>query len=153
MTAPISFPSTTSNFAFPLLFAGQAQKELSINHALTLIDSMLTPSVSASLSTPPAGANEGDCFRISASPTDDWSGHEGEIAIQIGGAWQFIYPKSGMTVFDKAAGSLLHYNSGWKNAAEPAPPTGGNVVDNEARAALSDLIQALRNLGVFSNPS
>lgn len=149
MAVPISFPSTTARYSLPMLFAGQAQKEFAINQSLAVIDAMLATSVTASLSDPQASVSEGECFRIVAPASGDWLGHEDEIAVWVGGAWQFVVPHTGMSVFDQAAAAFLHYNSGWKSANEPSAPTGGTVVDSEARAALSELIQALRNLGVF----
>lgn len=153
MADPIAFPSTTPNYSLPLLFTGQAQKEFSLNQALTLIDAILTPSVNASLGTPPPTPDEGESFRVSAPATADWINHEGEIAIRIGGTWQFVQPMAGMTIFDRADAAYWHYNSTWKSASEPAVPTGGSVVDIEARTALTDLIQALRNLGIFAGQS
>ena len=153
MVDPIVFPSTTPKYSLPLLFAGQAQKEFSINQALTLIDTMLMPCVSASLTSPPASANDGECFRVSASASGDWTGHEDEIAVRIGDAWQFVQPVIGMTVFDQADATYWHYNTTWRNASEPTVPTDGSVVDIEARMALTELIQALRNLGIFADKS
>ncbi|MAY20470.1 MAG: hypothetical protein CL955_07615 [Erythrobacteraceae bacterium] len=153
MADPIAFPSTTPNYSLPLLFTGQAQKEFSLNQSLTLIDALLTPSVNASTDTPPPTANEGESFRVSAPATGDWTNHEDEIAIRIGGAWQFVQPVTGMTLYDQADAAYWHYNSTWKSAAEPAAPTGGSVVDIEARTALAELIQALRNLGIFAGQS
>lgn len=37
----------------------------------------------------------------------------------------------------------------WRLASVPAAPTGGSVVDIEARATLAALIAALRQTGVF----
>ena len=153
MSVPISFPSTTANYSLPLLFTGQAQKEFSLNQSLSIIDAMLTPTVSASLSTPPTNAAEGECFRVAAPTDGEWLAHDNDIAIRLGGAWQFVQPQDGLTVFDRLDGAFWHFNSGWKSASEPAAPTGGSVIDSEVRAALSELIQALRNLGVFSDLS
>ena len=149
MTTPISFPSTSSNFSLPLLFAGQAQKEFSLNQSLSIIDALLLQSVDASASVPPAGPADGAKYRVQAGASGDWSGHDDDIAIQIGGAWHFVAPKNGMNLFDREAENTLHYNSGWKSAAEPTAPSGGATVDSEARAAIVELIEALRNLGVF----
>lgn len=135
------------------MLAGQAQKEFSINQALSVIDTLLSASVSATLSTPPANPVEGESYRIGASATDEWTSHEDKVAIWLGGAWQFLQPHAGFTIFDQTDGSLWHYNSAWKTAIEPAAPTGGSIVDTEARLVISELIQALRNLGIFPDPT
>lgn len=56
-----------------------------------------------------------------------------------------------MTVFDVQAGAFMHYNVSWESATEPVEPNGGTTIDVEARAALTDLIEALRKIGIFSN--
>lgn len=152
MSVPISFPSTTPNFQLPLLFAGQAQKEFFFNQAISLVDALGSNCVVSSAHTPPAAPIDGECYRVSAPGENDWFGHDDEIAVRIGGTWHFVTPYVGMAVFDRAADTLIHYKAGWNAAVEPLAPSGGTTVDLEARAALSELIEALRNLGVFANP-
>jgi len=149
MTAAIEFPSTTPHFALPLLFSGQAQKEFYINQAISVIDSMLQGGVSDSLSTPPANPSEGEAFRVLPSSTGVWAQREDQLAIWIGGSWHYVQPALGMMIFDRAASTMLYFKAGWQNASEPAVPVGGTTVDNEARAAVSDLISALKTMGIF----
>jgi hypothetical protein len=68
----------------------------------------------------------------------------------IAGDWQFIEPVHGMTLFDQAADHALVFRSGWKDAQTPSPATGGTVIDVEARAAISALVQALKLIGLLS---
>lgn len=153
MAVPISFPSTTSKFSLPLLFAGQAQKEFFVNESLSLIDSLLSGVIKESLATPPAAPVEGDCFRIVATASGDWAGHEDELAIFVGGAWQFVAPQSGMSVFDQQAGATVHFNGSWQSPIEPIQPNGGTTIDTEARQMIGELIEALQKAGVFANPA
>ena len=149
MAVPISFPSTTARFGLPLLFSGQAQKEFSINQAFAMVDSLLQSSILESVDTPPPSPTEGDCYRVVAPATGDWLDHEDDIAVSLGGAWQFVRPQPGMRVYDVAEGAILHYESEWKRAEEPALPSGGSVIDAEARQAIAELMEALRKIGVF----
>ncbi len=149
MTAPISFPSTTANFALPLLFSGQAQKELSINQTVSLLDALVQSSVDASLSSPPLNPEDGSTYRVLANASDIWAGKDDQLAVQLGGAWHFVAPKAGLRLFDRQAGTLLHYDSTWKSANEPALASGGTVIDAEARQMLLELVEALRILGIF----
>lgn len=149
MPTPVSFPSKTQAFALPLLFAGQAQKEFALNHALTAIDSALQLSVEASLSSPPASVAEGEAYRVTSAASADWQGQEDKIATLIGGTWVFVEPFSGLRLFDRNAGVMIHYESTWESALAPQIPSGGVTIDTEARQMLAELIEALRKIGVF----
>ncbi len=150
MPDPISFPSTTPVAGLPLLIAGQAQKEFFVNQALCLLDALHARAVTASQPSPPPGASDSDCYRITAPATGAWAGREDSIAVLIAGGWHFIAPVSGMALFDRSSDCLLVFRSGWKRAQAPALPTGGTVVDVEARAAIVTLVQALRAIGVLA---
>lgn len=149
MPTPISFPSQTRTFALPLLFAGQAQKEFTINHALTAIDSALQSSVEASLPSPPAAVTEGQAYRVISVASAEWQGKEDSVATMIGGSWFFTEPFPGMRLYDRTAGTIIHYESGWESAQAPQTPTGGSTIDVEARQMLTELTEALRKVGVF----
>lgn len=151
MANPIAFPSTTPKLSLPLLFVGQAQKEPFINHALTMIDALMHGSVTDALASPPSDPFEGEAFRVLAAASGEWSNQEDNIALRVGGSWEFVPPQEGMMVFDQAADKLFRFSAGWQAAIEPTLPSGGTTVDNEAREAISGLIQALRSVGIFAN--
>lgn len=152
MANSIVFPSTTPNLSLPLLFAGQSQKEPTINLAISVIDSLLIGTIEASLATPPTTPESGDAYRILENASGEWAGHDRQIALWIGGAWEYIFPSTGQVLFDKAAGVQLRYNQNWESAIEPTAPTGGTTADAEARTAITEIIEALRAAGLFANP-
>lgn len=149
MATPIEFPSVTQNLALPLLFAGQAQKEFSINQALLALDAVMPRSVIASASAPPTAPAEGEAYRVLSGASGDWAGHEDDLALWIGGAWVFAPPTEGMVVYDRGAAVLVIYRDGWQSGSEPIAPTGGDTIDVEARTAIEGLIEALRTAGVL----
>lgn len=151
MPSPVSFPSQTRTFSLPLLFAGQAQKEFTINHALTAIDSALRLSVEASQPAPPSTATEGQAYRVTLTASEEWQGKEDQIATMIGGSWVFTEPFPGLRLFDRNAGKMICYESGWESAQAPQTATGGTTIDVEARQMLTELMEALRKFGVFSS--
>ena len=148
MAEPIAFPSTTTNFSLPLLFSGQAQKEFSLNQALTVIDAMMLGTVEQSLASPPSSPGDGSSYRILANPDGEWTGHDDEIALWIGGSWHFVQASDGMAIFDQTASQCFRFLGGWSAAVEPTIPNGGSVVDAEARAALVEIVEALRTYGI-----
>lgn len=149
MTQSISFPSTTPKLSLPLLFPGQAQKEVFLNQAFAMVDALLPRTVAASLNSPPANPAEGACYRVAQAAAGEWAGHDDSIAMRIGGAWQFVVPVEGLTLYDVEAGSVLVYNNQWLFAETPAAPQGGNVIDLEVRQSLADLFNALETLGIL----
>nr|WP_298924896.1 DUF2793 domain-containing protein [uncultured Erythrobacter sp.] len=150
MTAPLSFPSETSHFSLPLLFAGQAQKEFFINQSFAMIDGLLQQAIDGTENAPPSSTSDGAAFRIASLATGEWAGKDDQLAIRIFGEWYYVTPKVGMRVFDRSSGQVVHFDGTWKVAAAPNSPSGGGVVDLEARTALGELVQELRNIGIFS---
>ncbi|KPP94117.1 DUF2793 domain-containing protein [Erythrobacter sp. HL-111] len=153
MVDPITFPSRTDGLGLPLLFAGQAQREIFLNQAFCLLDSLMTRAVTAALDAPPADPAEGACYRVLDEATGEWSGRDRSIAVRIGGGWHFVPPQAGMQVFDRAARCWYHFEGDWTRAVQPPAPEGGTVIDQEARDGLMQLIAALRNIGLLSPDS
>ena len=63
--------------------------------------------------------------------------------------WTFAQAVDGMTVHDRATGQARRYLGGWQEAAAVAVPTGGATVDEEARAAIAELVAALVSAGLL----
>ncbi|MBJ7501800.1 MAG: DUF2793 domain-containing protein [Sphingopyxis sp.] len=73
---------TTPRLALPLLAVSQAQKEVTHNEALTLLDALLHAAVEAGpLAAPPASPVTGQCWLVDAVPTGAWAGNSHAIAI------------------------------------------------------------------------
>lgn len=153
MSEPISFPSTTSNFALPLLFSGQAQREFFVNQSLSMIDALIQFAIVDMVSTPPADPIDAQCYIVGTGATGDWLGQDDNIAVRLAGDWHFVIPTDRMQVVNRTTGQTLNFSAGWVSAVEPPSPSGGTVIDTEARAAISGLIQALRVSGVFADPA
>ncbi len=161
----------TARFALPLLQAGQAQKEIDHNEALTRIDAALHPLVrDAGIETPPASPAEGEAWLLGAAPTGDWAGRALTLAVFTGGGWRFVAPGVGMSVWSIAAGRYLRWDGGgWRDgelvgarlsiaglqvvgarAAAVPDASGGTTIDTQARATLAALLAALRGHGLIA---
>jgi hypothetical protein len=151
MSNPLNISSATPILGLPMLIAGQAQKEFFVNQALSILDSLHPRAVFASLPAPPAQPAEGACYRITGPAVQEWTGCEGHIAIRIAGDWHTISPREGMRLFDIAAGQSLFFRESWQSAGSVAAPTGGTVVDSEARAAIHQLLDTLRHVGILAD--
>jgi Protein of unknown function (DUF2793) len=135
------------------MLSGQAQKEFFVNQALSILDSVQTGTVIASQPAPPSDVAEGACYRVTAPAVAAWEGCEDHLAVRIGGDWHFIPPREGMRLFDAEADHSLFFRESWQSADAALTPSNGTVIDIEARAAINQLIDALRTMGVFANPS
>lgn len=141
----------TPRFALPLLAVAQAQKEVTHNEALTLIDALVHAAVEAGpLNDPPADPEPGRCWLAGPAPTGDWAGRASAIAIWTVGGWRFVAPRAGMAVARLADGARLRFDgSAWAGPAIATPPSGGSTIDAEARSALSALILHLEAQGLL----
>ncbi len=162
----------TARWELPLLHAGQAQKELFHNEALTLID-MLVHGVarSADVAVPPDAPVAGSCWIVAAGASGAWAGQAGAVALWTAGGWRFVAPRQGLALFVADRGhALVHDGSGWQDAAlrgdglylggvqvvgeqlgAIAAPSGGATVDAEARATIGSILSALRSHGLIES--
>ena len=129
------------NLALPYLEAAQAQKHVTHNEALTLLDACVQLSVSArNIITPPADPQQGERFIIDAVATGIFSGRVNQIAYWDKAGWRFLAPhvgwlawvanESALSYLMKAAGlrlkpSCRNYRicSGWGSGRRQTPAT------------------------------
>lgn len=149
MSDPFVFDSTSPRYGLPLLFVGQAQKEVWVNEALSRIDALLHLAIEAELATPPAAPVDGRNWLVATGATGDWAGKSGQIACRQAGNWIFIAPRDGMRVLDAASGQERLFRGIWRIPAAPAEPIGGSTVDVQARSAIGELITVLRVAGIL----
>ncbi|MET0251386.1 MAG: DUF2793 domain-containing protein [Novosphingobium sp.] len=150
MTEPFIFDTATPRFALPLLFAGQAQKEFFVNEAMLKSDLLLHCVIEGEVDAPPINPVPGQAWLVGSAPQGDFAGHDGEIAGRTEAGWRFVEPRDGLHVFDRASGSFRLYAGSWRRPAAPVMPTGGAVIDAEARGALASLLQKLIQAGVLA---
>ena len=149
MTEP-AFLSATPRHGLPLLFAGQAQKEVTINESLVLADFLFHCAVEGEREEPPAEPAEGELWLVGANPIGDWSDRGRQVAGWSGGGWRYIRPQTGMRIYDRSMSVFRLYNGSWRVAVKPVEPQGGSVIDAEARAYISNIVAALTFCGFFA---
>lgn len=150
MSDPFPFDSVSARFGLPFLFSGQAQKEAFVNEAHALADILLHCAIQGESATPPGAPAEGDTWLVGPAPTDAWAGQAGKLAGRQGGNWLFVAPRDGLRVHDLSTGQERFYRGGWQAPETPDAPTGGVVADVEARAAITAIVAALQQVGLFA---
>lgn len=160
----------SARFAFPFILPGQAQKELFHNEALAAVDALLHAAVEgAPAASAPAAPLAGQSWIVAPGAAGAWTGRDHALASWTAGGWRFAAPLAGMLAWNKAGGHWLHWNgSGWSSGEIPATklvvggrqvvgerqpavpsPSGGTIIDEEARAAVQAVIVALRSHGLI----
>jgi hypothetical protein len=159
----------TARHLIPLLASGQAQKEVTHNEALQMIDRRLQLAViSRSVSAPPSPAVSGATYIVPAEATGGWSGQAERIASYDGFGWTFDAPQPGWLawIVDEAVMSI--FDGGWSDGGWPATslriggrevlggplaaiaaPSGGPSIDVESRLAIGQILVALRGHGLI----
>ena len=56
-------------------------------------------------------------------------------------------------MFDRGAGHWLCFRNSWQRAEAPAAPSGGTVIDVEARPAQMQMVEFLRTLDLAPYPA
>jgi hypothetical protein len=131
--------------------AGQSQKEITVNEALLGADILLHTAIEAVIATPPATPLAGQCWLVGTGATGNFTGRTDHIAAWSDGGWRYVPPREGMKVYDLAASAhRLFAGSTWRLVTSPAGPTGGSVIDSQARTAIIAILDALRNAGVLT---
>ncbi|MFM6933415.1 MAG: DUF2793 domain-containing protein [Novosphingobium sp.] len=150
MSDIIAFETQTPRMALPLLYPGQAQKEVFVNEALVRIDALLHARIEAIASAPLSAPADGQCWIVGENPVGEWVGKFGQIACRAAGNWIFLVPRDGMSVTIGAGGQVLRYLSGTWTIPAPVPtPQGGTTIDSQARAAVTALIARLVTAGII----
>ena len=161
----------SQRLGLPFLQAGQAQKELTHNEALVRLDHVThLPVETAPGDTPPPMPAEATTWLIGGTPSGDWAGHAGEIALWTEGGWRFVASQDGMIAWIRDSTAFRVRRAGnwnalpWPVAAveiggdqvlgprQPAiaAPEGGATKDTEARAAIVSILLTLRTHGLIS---
>jgi Protein of unknown function (DUF2793) len=140
----------TARHALPNLYVGQTQKEVAHNEALARIDALLHPVVESKVTAPVEGlsaASDGLCWLITAPSTGIWAGRARQIARWSGGSWRYFLPVGGMTIWLKSSGKRLFYiDSDWFEPSAISDPSGGSIIDAEARSAIVAILSHLRQV-------
>ncbi|MCC6946955.1 MAG: DUF2793 domain-containing protein [Bradyrhizobiaceae bacterium] len=95
------------NLSLPYLEAGQAQKHVTLNEALRVLDAVTQLAVLAVTATPPGSPANGERHIVGADPGGAFAGHEKEIAAWQDGVWVFLSPQPGWRAWDADEEELL----------------------------------------------
>jgi hypothetical protein len=139
----------TARLNLPLLAVAQAAKEMTVNEALIALDAAVQPVVEGEVSDPPMSPDPRQSWLVGVGATGAFAGKDGAIATWTAGGWRFAAPFDGMALWRLDKGAVVRRIGGaWQSGNAVNVPTGGTVIDVEARAAIEMIVARLREAGM-----
>jgi hypothetical protein len=163
--------TTTERLKLPLLAVAQAQKEMTHNEALTLLDVAVQPVVQAiAPASIPSSPIAGQCWIVGTDPSGEWAGQASALAAWTAGGWRFIAPFEGMTIWSIADAQTARWSGstwvigqvtatkisiGGQQVVGPrrpaiVVPAGGSAIDIQARNAIVAMLETLASHGLIA---
>jgi hypothetical protein len=101
----------TTHLLLPHIRAAQAQKHVTHNEALRLLDGLVQLSVlDRDLTAPPGSPTDGDRYIVGSGATAAWAGWDLNVALWTDGAWLRLPPRTGWRAWVEDEGLLLVYD-------------------------------------------
>lgn len=120
----------TENLELPLVQASQAQKHVTVNEALALLDAAAQLRLmSATRLDPPLGAGEGTAYAVPPGASGAWASQPGKLAVFSNGGWVFVTPRTGWRawIVDMADGAVFD-GTAWITGALSLSPNGAAML-------------------------
>ena len=121
-----------------------------VNERFFLADALIHGAIESETAPPPTTPANGQNRLIATGASGAWAGQSGKLSCRQGGQWIFVLPSDEMAILNKAAGQIIRRVGGrWKAPTAPVQPSGGTVVDSQARDSINLLLQKLRDAGIL----
>ena len=111
----------TTHLLLPYILASQAQKHVTHNEALRLLDAMVQLSVlDRTRTAPPVSPTDGDRHIVASSATGLWAGWDLNVAFWVDGVWLRLVPRPGWLAWIADEAAFVVWNgSAWDQVGEP----------------------------------
>lgn len=111
---------TSPRLDLPYIQPAQAQKHVTHNEALRVLDVLVQLSVEDfDATTPPSLPVEGKVYALGAGANGAWLGEDGALAVWVDGAWQFHAPQPGWQATRAGMAELRVWTGAAWQALEP----------------------------------
>ena len=144
-------PQTSPVMGLPYLEPAQAQKHVTHNEALRILDAVTQLAVqSAGQTEPPAEPADGDRHIVGSPATGAWAGQDHAVAVHADAGWQFFAPQPGWRADLAPTGTVLRFDgTGWvTETIEDLPLLGVNTTaDTVNRLAVASEAVLLTHAG------
>jgi hypothetical protein len=138
----------TPNLGLPFIEGSQAQKHVTHNEALRVLDAAIQIAVlDLTRTAPPSSPAEGERHVVAAGATGAWAGHANAIATWQDGAWAFLVPKSGWCIWSAADDVMFVFDGTHWHDLRDLPVT----LDNAVHVGINTTASSPNLLSVKSN--
>ena len=141
------------------------------NEALQVLDTFVAAAVDEGpRNDPPTAPVDGSCFIVGSDPTGAWAGHASKLTTYSAAGWRFVDPPEGLHAWIKSQNvNAVRRGSAWDigdvrctrllisgiqtigpQLPAIAAPSGGGVIDVEARNTLAVIISTLSQHGLIA---
>jgi hypothetical protein len=104
---------STTRFALPYIQASQAQKEVTHNEALLMVDALVSLSLEdRHLTAPPVSPQNGQVWFINGAGSRAWNGQVNKLAHYDSGQWYFYVVPDGLRAWIKDEAGYFVYRGG-----------------------------------------
>jgi hypothetical protein len=139
----------TPNLGLPFIEGSQAQKHVTHNEGLRILDAAIQVAVADLTRTaPPSSPADGERHVVAASgATGAWAGHGNAIATWQDGAWAFLVPRTGWCIWSVADNVVFVFDgTHWRDLRD-LPVT----LDNAVHVGINTSASSPNLLSVKSN--
>jgi hypothetical protein len=138
----------TPNLGLPFIDGSQAQKHVTHNEALRILDAAIQINVlDLTRTTPPPSPAEGERHVVAFGATGVWVGHVNAIATWQDGAWAFLVPHTGWCIWSVADNVVFVFDgTHWRDLRD-LPVT----LDNAVHVGINTTASSPNLLSVKSN--
>jgi uncharacterized protein DUF2793 len=99
---------TSTHLLLPYLLAAQAQKHVTVNEALRLLDGLVQLAVlDRHLTAPPASPDDGARYIVASGATGAWAAWDLNVAYWVDGAWMRLVPRPGWQAWVEDEATLV----------------------------------------------
>ena len=143
----------TTHLGLPFIEGSQAQKHVTHNEALRILDSVVQIGVlDIDRTAPPSSPAEGDRHIVASGAMGAWAGHAGAVTVREDGAWRFFAPKLGWCAWSDADGVLLVYDgAAWSEVTGSGSMSGSiSLLGINDTASAPNLLTVKSNAALFN---
>lgn len=137
----------SNNLGLPFLEAGQAQKHVTLNEALRILDAAIHLSVAAVSAAAPGSPEAGERHIVAAGASGAFAGNVNAVATYEDGAWRFLAPHAGWRAWVEAEDILYVFDGAdWRDLRDLSVE-----LDDVLRLGVNTTSEGENRLAVHSN--